>query len=173
MRTVRALFTRADFDRLPEGFPAQLVDGFLVKEDPPTYGHGRLLTALLLRLDALMGDGRVLTGAGVSTDDHNAYLPDLVVLREVLPDEARYVGVPLLVVEVLSPSTERRDRRRKCPRLLAAGVAEVWLVDLTTRTVERHDADGVETARGEETLRSRVVPGFDVVPARLFARPAG
>jgi Uma2 family endonuclease len=170
---VSGLFTRADYDRLPEGFPAQLVDGFLVKEDPPTYGHGRVLTRLVARLLSVVPEHRLLTGAGVALDDHNVFLPDLVVLRDVPADDAHYVGIPLVAFEVLSPSTARRDRRRKRPLLLAGGVAEVWLVDPAEGAVERHDANGVEGARGEETLRSRAVPGFEVVPARLFAPPAG
>jgi Uma2 family endonuclease len=172
VRIVPGLFTRADYDRLPEGFPAQLVDGFLVKEPSPTYGHGRVAFHLALRLAALLGPERVLPApADVAIDDHNVFRPDVVVMREVPSEHARDVGIPLLAIEVLSPSTAARDRRRKCQRLLAAGTAEVWLVDAAAGVVERHDADGVLRARGEETLRSRVVPGFEVVPARLFAPP--
>ena len=52
----------------------------------------------------------------------------------------RAMSTPLLVVEVLSPSTTRRDRHRKRPAYLANGVAEVWLVDGDTRIIERWTA---------------------------------
>ena len=38
MRPVSTLFTRADYDRLPEGFPAQLIHGWLVRDPAPSYG---------------------------------------------------------------------------------------------------------------------------------------
>ncbi|MEO7358777.1 MAG: Uma2 family endonuclease [Gemmatimonadaceae bacterium] len=49
----------------------------------------------------------------------------------------REMPPPLLVVEVLSPSTRRRDRHRKRPTYLSYSVGEVWLVDQDTRTIER------------------------------------
>ncbi len=53
---------------------------------------------------------------------------------------ARFARLPVLVVEVLSSSTRRRDRHRKRLAYLAAGVAEVWTVDHATRTIERWTA---------------------------------
>lgn len=164
-------FTRTDYDRLPEGFPAQLIDGFLVKEPSPTYVHGGISLWFAVRLVALVGLDRVRHApADVGVDEFNVYQPDVVVLREPAPPEAHYVGIPVLAVEVLSPSTARRDRRIKCPHLLRAGVAEVWLVDPVTETVEVHDASGVRTATGDEVVASRAVPGFEVVPSELFPR---
>jgi hypothetical protein len=32
-------FTRADYDLLPEGFPAWLCQGELIRDETPTYGH--------------------------------------------------------------------------------------------------------------------------------------
>jgi Uma2 family endonuclease len=172
MKTVTGLFTRADYERLPEGFPAQLVDGFLVKEPSPTPYHQTLAGRLHRRLVDLVGDGRVVIApADVWIDDHNVYQPDVVVLAERLAIDARDVGMPILAIEVLSPTSAPRDRRTKTPRLLAAGVAEVWLVDAATQTVERHDAAGGRTAQGTEVLVSDVVPGFELVPAVLFAPP--
>jgi Uma2 family endonuclease len=104
----------------------------------------------------------------VPIDDWNVFQPDVVVLREALPDDATDVGIPLLAVEVLSPSTERRDRGVKRRRLLRAGVAEVWIVDPVARTVEVHDADGCRTASGQERVASNAVSGFDLSPADLW-----
>ncbi len=54
-------FTRADYDRLPEGFPAQLIEGFLVKQPAPTYGHQALVLELALKLVARVGRPLVVT----------------------------------------------------------------------------------------------------------------
>jgi Uma2 family endonuclease len=45
-----------------------------------------------------------------------------------------------LVIEILSPSTVKRDRHHKRPAYLAQGVAEVWLVDIDAQAVERWTA---------------------------------
>ena len=123
-------FTRVDWERLPEGFPAQLIQGQLVKEPAPTYGHQRLGARIRFALLSLLGPDRVPdTPADVLVDDVNVYQPDVVVLRAPADDASHYVGVPLLAVEVLSRSTRKRDRDVKAERLLVLGVEEVWLVD--------------------------------------------
>jgi Uma2 family endonuclease len=163
-------FTRSDYERLPVGFPAQLVGGALVKEPSPTFGHGAFGSVLFRRLVELVGPLRCpLTPVDVLVDDENVYAPDLVVLREPPSFDAQYVGVPLLVVEVLSPATADRDRRAKKAGYLRLGVEEVWIVDPASRSVEVHDRTGVRAARGLEPARSAVLDGFEVVPAALFS----
>ncbi len=54
MDTMQALFTRADWEALPEGFPAQLVGGQLLREPAPTYGHEDVRMRLLRRLMPLV-----------------------------------------------------------------------------------------------------------------------
>jgi Uma2 family endonuclease len=107
----------------------------------------------------------------VWVDDLNVYQPDVVVLRRPLPHDAPGVRAPLLVVEVLSPSTAQRDREVKRARLLAAGTDEVWLLDAAAQTIEVHSAAGCRVARGDEVLSSRALPGFALVPSTLFAPP--
>ena len=99
---------------------------------------------------------------------HDVYQPDLVVLRKAPPLTQRYVGIPLLAIEILSPSTARRDREVKTKHLLEAGVAEVWLVDPDHGRVELHTTAGVLEARGRTTLGSDVVEGFAIVPDELL-----
>lgn len=52
-----------------------------------------------------------------------------------LPDDGN--RVPILAVEVLSPSTARYDRALKRKLYQRVGVAEYWIVDLDARLVER------------------------------------
>jgi Uma2 family endonuclease len=49
----------------------------------------------------------------------------------------RTVQPPVLVIEILSPSTASTDRHRKRAAYLAHGVAEVWLVDVDARAIEQ------------------------------------
>ena len=171
---MRQLFTRADYDQLPEGFPAQLVEGFLVKEPAPTYHHQRIGQRIATQLVGLVGPDRTLSGpADVGIDEHNVFQPDVVVLREIPPDHVRDVGIPLLAVEVLSPATRKRDRDVKTLHLLDAGVEEVWLVDPEGASLEVHRGGGVEEARGPTAIESKALPGFSLTPATLFTPPVG
>ncbi len=165
-------YTRADYDRLPEGFPAQLVNGWLVKEPAPTYGHQGAAGRLYRRLCEIVGEGHAfIAPVDVPIDEFNVYQPDVVVHREKVSWARRHAGIPLLAIEVLSPTSARRDRARKTPQLLEAGVGEVWLVDPDARTVEVVDRDGRRSASGDEPIASRVVAGFEVVPRVLFTPP--
>jgi Uma2 family endonuclease len=170
---VEPRFTRKDYDLLPEGFPAQLVRGMLVKEQAPTYGHAYITAKLCVALQRLVGLARAIHApADVALDEYNVFQPDVVVLRAIPPLDHRDVGVPILAIEVLSPSTARRDREVKRRRLLAAGTAEVWIVDPVTQTVEVYDAEEMRSARGDAVLASKALPGFAVVPADLFRPPS-
>ena len=163
------LFTLADYEALPEDFPAQLIEGVLVREPPPRYGHQATTAVVRHELTTLVGPLRVPEHpSAVRVDEHNAYHPDLVVLAAALRAEATYVGVPILVVEQLSPRTRRHDREVKTPRLIELGVAEVWLLDDAKRVVEVHTRDGHRVYREADRAASQAVPGFGLVPAELF-----
>ena len=172
-----ALYTRADYNLLPEGFPAQLVEGQLVRDPSPVFGHQRTALRIASLLSGLVGDSRMgIAPTDIVLDDFNVYQPDVVVFRTALDDEAHGedVGIPLLAVEVLSPSTARRDRVVKRTRMLDAGVDEVWLVDRAAGMIEVYDRhryrDVPRRATKSDQLRSRVLDGFVLVPLELFAR---
>ena len=168
-----ALFTRADYDQLPEGFPAQLIDGMLVREPAPGYHHQRFASRIHQRLVELVGPDRALMSpVDVAIDEHNVFQPDLVVLSTFPDDEDHYVGVPLLAVEVLSLSTQFRDRNVKCRRLLEIGVEEVWLIDRKAQTIEVWDTDGSRIARADSEAVSSALPGFSLTPSALSTPPA-
>lgn len=166
-------FTIKHFRMLPEGFPAELVEGSIVAEATPTYGHQFFSLRLRDALVPLVGEARVVCAPlDVVIDEYNVYQPDVIVFREAPGMEDREVPPPLLAFEVLSRSTARRDRTVKRRRLLAAGTAEVWLVDPSTRTIEVHDVSGCRTAAGDQALDSLALPGFRLVPSAFFAPPA-
>lgn len=54
------------------------------------------------------------------------------------PDDQRFEVVPDWVCEILSPSTESRDRQIKTPLYAHYAVTFAWLVDPTKRTLEAY-----------------------------------
>ena len=172
MEPMVSIYTRRDYEALPEGFPAQLIDGWLVKEPAPTYDHQRLAARILRKLQDFVGADLALPSpVDVLIDDVNVYQPDVVVLREAPPGSDHYVGVPLIAVEVLSPSSRSHDRDVKARRLIGIGVAEVWLVDPLERTIEVVSAEAYQQSDGDRAVVSHALPGFELVPSQLFTPP--
>ena len=75
----------------------------------------------------------------VSISESTWLWPDVVLypVDEYARISWREMPVPVLVIEVLSPSTRKRDRHRKRPAYLAHGVREVWIIDEDARLIER------------------------------------
>lgn len=80
--------------------------------------------------------------------------------------------VPDLVVEVLSQSTEARDRGVKFEDFAFNGVAEYWIIDADTRIVEQYLLDnGVYTLAlksGSGILKCRVIERLAVPIEAIF-----
>ena len=116
------LFTRKDYDRLPEGFPAQLVEGLLVKESAPTYGHQRIESRILALLAALVGPDRALpsppTWASTTTTSTS---PTSSSWRRSPRTTCATSASPSSPSRSLSPSTRDRDRDVKTRHLLDGG----------------------------------------------------
>jgi Uma2 family endonuclease len=170
VRTVSVPFTLSDYAKLPEGFPAQLVGGSLVKDASPSWSHQGLVLELVVLLRPRLGR-RVLLPVDVVVDDENVYQPDVAVYRDPPPrtgSPLRHRLVPAVVFEVLSPTTERRDRTVKRRGYLRAGIEEVWLVDPESARVEVHRGDGVTTYERDARATSRAIPEISFVVAELF-----
>lgn len=117
----------------------------------------------------------IADGMLVFLSDTEHYVPDFMVVCD--PNKIRAQGVygaPDLVVEVLSPSTARRDKWHKKNGYEAAGVPELWLVDPVNQSVEvyllqegRYVMDNLYTLFSQDDLemmtekeRSEVVTEF-------------
>jgi Uma2 family endonuclease len=158
-------FTRTDYMRLPEGFPAQLIDGALIKEPAPTIWHQWVVGRLYRGLCEKVGENRVLfSPVDFTVDDENVYQPDVAVFARPfsIDPHAREIETPLLVAEVLSESTAPYDLGTKARRYLEKGVQEVWLVDPEARTIEIRTPAGTTRIGPDGTAVSSVVPGFSV-----------
>lgn len=77
-------------------------------------------------------------------------------------------------MEVISPSSTRRDRQDKSSKYLRFGVAEYWLVNPAERSIEvrvrREDHWAVHSlARDTGHAESLLLPGFTTDLAQVFA----
>ncbi len=158
---------------MPEdGNRYEAIGGDLHVSPPPKNRHQWIGVNLFVALhDLLMrpGHGRLFSApVGVEfPDTDEGVQPDILFvsterLRIVTEDWIR--GAPDLVVEILSPSTARRDRTVKRHLYERQGVAEYWIVDPDAKQVEVwRFAAGVKDAERYA----------DVLPVRLGNRPVG
>lgn len=115
----------------------ELVDGELLVTPAPAYRHQRIILDLAVRLrvyGAREKIAEVILGPGelkLAADAH--FEPDIFVIPGVdgrLPSaEAPGPHAPLLVCEVLSPSSSRHDRIKKRRYFQTHAVPEYWIVD--------------------------------------------
>ncbi|MEU6412838.1 Uma2 family endonuclease [Microbispora sp. NPDC046933] len=128
-------FTAADLDHMPQ-LPAhtELIDGSLVFVSPQASFHSLMLFLLERELRRFCpAHLRVRREMSVVLGLRQRPEPDLVILRAEAvqgTSETSYEASDvLLAVEVVSPDSEERDRKRK-PQLYAeAGIAHFWRVE--------------------------------------------
>lgn len=131
-----------DYLGLGERPKAEYVDGTAIVTPPATRGHNRTQRSLAQALDrTLSADLDVATDAGIRHDGRYR-VPDIAVFERRDPEAVWSDDVPLLVVEVMSPSTASEDTVRKSVEYLRAGIAHYWLVDRTNRVLVAFDNDG-------------------------------
>jgi Uma2 family endonuclease len=128
------VWTREERDALPpDGSRHELIDGALVVTPSPHWRHQFVVAELLAVLRAACPEDLMALPAplDLTLAVDTVVEPDLLVSRRSDFDAGRYdlAVPPLLVVEVLSPSTQVIDRNLKRRRYEAAGVPSFWVVD--------------------------------------------
>ncbi len=159
--------------RLPEdGNRYELLDGELFVTPPPSFSHELLASRLRSLLDPFVqqhGLGDLLSPRAVVRMLGSEVEPDLMLCPRVSDPATTWddLPAPLLVVEVLSPATTRRDQTVKRAYYRRIGVAEYWMVDGAARTVT------VISSRAEDVVEATELmwqPPGTSVPLRLDVR---
>jgi Uma2 family endonuclease len=175
--------TVRDYMSIPEGDDRrfELIDGELILAPSPVPMHQRILLNLL-RLVAdfveIQNLGEVIVSPmDVVLSDYDVFQPDILFIsrsRLHIIGDSNIQGAPDLVIEVLSPSTESRDRGTKLRQYLRFGVREYWIIDPQNKTCEVLLASDTEFetvglyAEGA-TVTSPILEGIQVEVDRLFA----
>jgi len=135
-----------DLQQFPEGDGCkyECIDGQLFVTPAPRVVHVAALAVLAEQIVLfLSGQGqrrRVISStADLRPEPTTVVEPDLFVLREPITGRTRLDDptCAVLIAEVLSPSTAKRDRGIKRMLCQRVGVPEYWIVDLDARLIER------------------------------------
>ena len=136
-------WTREMVLALPDdGKRYELFDGELLVTPAPTGPHQvvlmRFYDAIAPFVRANKLGETLLSPADLDLGGDQLSQPDLFVMP-FLPKGLDWANFPdpVLVLEVLSPSSARFDRTIKRRRFQLAGIPEYWIVDLDARTIER------------------------------------
>jgi Uma2 family endonuclease len=123
-----------DLDRLPEApRHTELIDGALVfMMSPQRRWHARVIISLTTALTAQAPEGVFVDQEmTVRLDDRNRPEPDVVVTTVPVDRDQTWFDASdvLLVVELVSPESEHRDRTVKLRKYAAAGIKHYWLLE--------------------------------------------
>ena len=180
-------FREMEFDD-NDTFQYELLDGELMKKNAPTPWHQRLSRMLLRQIDNHVTEKKLgevfYSPIDVFLNDYNAPQPDLVFVSEAkknLVTNDGIMGTPDLVVEIISPSSVKRDRFQKRSIYERFAVPEYWIADPQNQEIEvytlsegsRYELFCIATvqdlARGEGfILTSSVLPELKIDVRQLF-----
>lgn len=129
--------TADDYWNLPDGTRAELIGGKLYDMTPPSRIHQDIAFGIASELRAFTrkhgGPCRVYPApfaVNLHADDTTYVEPDVSVICDPAKlSERGCEGAPDLVVEVVSPSSQKRDYITKYGLYSSAGVHEYWIVD--------------------------------------------
>lgn len=179
--TMKTRATYEDLLAVPDNKVAEILDGELFVSPRPAVPHARAASVLGIEIGGPFDRGRGGPGGWWILDEPELHLgedvlvPDLAGWRRnrmpTVPSVPFFTLAPDWVCEVVSPSTEQIDRRRKQPIYAREGVSHLWLVNPLARTLEifRRSPDGwLLTATHADADRARAEP-FEAVELELAA----
>lgn len=152
----------------------ELVNGELWGMDGASNVHNLIAGNLYIRLRAHLKNPcqTYMSDMKVRVDD-NFYYPDLVVNCQPSVAPFYYLNTPILIVEVLSPSTEIRDRlEKRIAYQRLESLQEYTLISQEKALIEVYRRQGghweLETFGVGDTVHLRSI-GFEAAIAELYA----
>ena len=170
---------QAFYEEMTDAEKVEFIEGEIVLHSPARAVHLEVRANIerLLHLFAAMNQfGAVFGEKCLCVFPRNDYEPDVVWFS---PEKAATIEpgtmkfpVPDFVVEVLSESTESRDRGVKFEDYAAHGVSEYWIVDPNAAVIEQYlEKDGsylLARKVGDGSLDSSAIPGFSLSVRAAF-----
>ncbi|MBE9211745.1 Uma2 family endonuclease [Plectonema cf. radiosum LEGE 06105] len=160
----------------------ELIDGTLELMNPPTFRHllisDFLADSFKAQIKKLKLPWMCFREAGIRTGWRKSRLSDVYVVTseqvmEFLDESAVCQSPPLLVVEVVSPESVKRDYRYKRSEYAALEIPEYWIVDpieskVTVLLLEEGLYEDTEFI-GNQTIVSRTFSQLDLTVEQVLA----
>ncbi len=137
METGTRLTVKELFETYPEESRVELIEGEVYEMPAPNFLHQEVLFRLAIRLRTYAEERAlgtvVIAPIDVVFDEETVLKPDAVYVSDL--SKIGNYGSPDLVVEVVSPSTFKRDFVDKTRLYERFGVKEYWLVFPLEKTI--------------------------------------
>lgn len=162
------IYTSEDYWNLPDGQRAELIDGQLYNMTPPSPFHQELVMEIsaIIRQHIKKNKGGCKVypaplAVNLHADDKIWVEPDISVVcdkNKITDKDCK--GAPDWIIEVVSPSSRKRDYSVKMLLYSDAGVREYWIVDPAKErtTVYRYEQD----------VAPIIIPFDQVVTSSIF-----
>jgi Uma2 family endonuclease len=176
--------TYQDLLDAPDDKTAEIIDGELLLSPRPAKRHARVFSRLggILVPPFELGVGgpggwQILDEPEIHLDD-DIVVPDMAGWRneraEQVDDGAFYTTAPDWVCEILSRSTEARDRSDKLEIYARSRVQQVWLIDPLVKTLETFAWSErgwitLKVRKGNEKVRAVPFEAIEIDLALLWA----
>ena len=160
----------------------EYIDGEVYLLSSPTYDHQSIIMEIAnVMYNYFKGKKcRPLTAPFDVTltmdENKNVVQPDIIVIcdTENINEKRRYTGIPTLIVEVLSESTQKNDMLKKLNLYLHAGIEEYWIVSPLRKEVyyyrfAEQDIKDYRVYKDVETIQSIVFDGMEIPLKNIFS----
>jgi Uma2 family endonuclease len=160
----------------------EYIDGEIYLLTSPGYNHQSIVVEVLSTMHSYFKGKkcRPLTAPfdiSLTVDGQkNVVQPDILVIcdTENINEKSRYTGVPTLVVEVLSETTQKKDMLKKLNLYLHAGIEEYWIVSPLRKEIyfyrfASQDISEYHVYTSNETLQSIVFNDLTLKLEDIFA----
>ncbi len=180
MVTTARRLTYEDYANTPDDERYELIDGALIMVPGPNMPHQRNQSKLGSRMAVFAEDNDLgvvfFSDTDVVLSHTDVVKPDLLFVskeRQDIITLANIRGAPDLIIEILSPSTSRRDWNDKRELYAERGVREYLVIDPSNKIVwQLALRDGalkiVHTYYEGDTIASSVLEGFTIAVNDIF-----
>ncbi|CAA7600506.1 Restriction endonuclease type II-like [Acididesulfobacillus acetoxydans] len=181
-------YNYADYLNWPKGERWEIIDGVPYMQSAPTWQHQAVSGNIFAQFHGYLKDKpcRVFAApfdvcipeADESDEDISNVIsqPDIaIVCDQGKLRKTGYFGIPLIIVEIVSPSTAKNDKLTKFNAFEKAGVREYWLVEPEIMLVnvfvlqENKRYGRPEIYSNEDKIKVNSFPDFEVDLAAVFA----
>ncbi|WP_127579051.1 Uma2 family endonuclease [Paenibacillus koleovorans] len=162
----------------------EYIDGVVLMTPSPSTQHQRISGRLSAKLFHYL-EGKDCEVFSAPYDIH-LKKEDMDVSKVLIPDisvicdkrgieENRFVGVPKLIIEILSPSNQAHDLVTKLNIYMEYGVQEYWIVNPMLKAIQVYvlNADGLyeqtDALSTSGDVASKTLPNFRVKLEEIFA----
>lgn len=161
-------YTLEDYYALPDDLRVELIDGVFFVMDAPSVFHQLLGGEIYRQIANFVMERKgpcmpLISPVDVQLDcdERTMVQPDVLILCNQSKNIKHHIyGAPDFIVEVLSPSTRRKDMTIKLTKYEKAGVREYWMIDPRGKRIITYFF---------ESETSPVIYGFeDKIPIRIY-----